>query len=160
MLMPEIEQLPSETIDDWWITVQAPERASGADGAAGKWLVFVPVRYVDHFWKIISQAVLEGKLGPSAEVATARPNPHQTDPTRRVIVVYTADWTDEDDVRRVLRELRELGITWRITYKTDDDTTRGVYGRHAATYISQSNTVQFTTRKQDPQPSSAAAKTS
>jgi hypothetical protein len=156
--MPKTEPLPSEASDDWWLTVHNPDRAWRADAIAGKWLVFVPVRYIDYYWTITRQAVLDGKLGPAAKVATARPNPRQTDPTRRVIVVYTADWTDEDDVRRVLHALRELGISWRITYKTDDDTTRGVYGRHAATYISESNSLQFATRKHHPQPSSATAK--
>lgn len=45
--------------------------------------MFVPIRYVDRYWEIVRQAVLDGRLGPAAKVATARPNPRQTDPTRR-----------------------------------------------------------------------------
>jgi hypothetical protein len=53
-------------------------------------------------------------------------------------------------VHRVLGALRALGATWRITYKTDADTTNGIYGRHASTYISQSGSLQFASRKQHP----------
>ncbi|MEU6025325.1 putative phosphothreonine lyase domain-containg protein [Micromonospora sp. NPDC047134] len=144
------EPRPTELTDKWWITVEAPDRAPRSDGNIGKWLVFVPVRYIDRYWEIIRQAVRDGTLGPAAKVATARPNPRQTDPTRRVIAVYTVDWTDEDDVQRVLGALRSLGVTWRITYKTDADTTNSIYGRHAATYISQSGSLQFASRKQRP----------
>ncbi len=45
----------------------------------------------------------------------------------KVICVYTYDWTDEADVRRVRQELRALGITSKIPYKTDDDTNAGRY---------------------------------
>jgi hypothetical protein len=39
--------------------------------------------------------------------------------------VYTYDWQDEKDVRRVRQELRELGITQRIPYKSDEETRAG-----------------------------------
>lgn len=149
--MLENELQPTAVTEDWWITVHSPDQRPTVKGDTGKWLVFVPVRYVDHYWQLVRQAVMDGKLGPTAKVATARPNhPHQSDPTRRPIVVYTADAADEDDVRRVLTGLRTLGISWRITYKTDADTTAGVYGCNAATYISPSDSVQLTRRKQRP----------
>jgi hypothetical protein len=132
------DRLPTEVTDLWWIHVSAPGQPQLAGRASGKWLVFVPVRYVDQYWRIVKQAVQDDTLGPSAKVATARPNPNQIDPTRRPIVVYTADWRDEGDVRRVLRGLRSLGIRWRLTYKTDEATATGVYGRHAGTYVSPS----------------------
>ena len=159
--MSETGPLPSQVTDEWWLTVHAehgeerPVRADPAhhgESTVGKWLVFVPVRYIDQYWHVTRQAVRDGTLGPAAKVATARPHPRQSDPTRRVIVVYTVDWTDEDDVRRVLQALRALGVTWRITYKTDEDTDRGIYGRHAAVYISPSDSADFTKRIQRPQP--------
>ncbi|MFI2279660.1 putative phosphothreonine lyase domain-containing protein [Nocardia beijingensis] len=132
-------RLPTEVTDQWWIHVRAEgRRPQLGEATSGKWLVFVPIRYLNQYWQIVKEAVQDGKLGPGAKVATARPNPHQTDPTRRPIVVYTTDWRDVDDVRRVLRGLRSLGITWRLTYKTDEATTTGVYGRHAGTYVSPS----------------------
>lgn len=41
--------------------------------------------------------------------------------------VYTYDWTDEEDVMRVREELRKLGITRKIPYKSDEDTLAGRY---------------------------------
>jgi len=93
---------------------------------SGKWLVFVRPEDVDEVWARIRKAVEEGRLGHAAKVATAAPNPLAR-PGRRVICVYTYDWTDEADVRRVREELRRLGITWKIPYKADEDTRRGRY---------------------------------
>jgi len=44
-----------------------------------------------------------------------------------VICVYTYDWTDERDARRVRQELRHLGVTKKIPYKSDKDTLAGKY---------------------------------
>lgn len=111
------DHLPTEVTDHWWIHAYADGRSRPAGQASGKWLVFIPVRYVDKYWRTVKQAVQDGKLGPVAKVATARPNPDEVDPTRRPIVIYTADWRDKDDVRRVLRGPRSLGISWRLTYR-------------------------------------------
>ncbi|MBC6451295.1 putative phosphothreonine lyase domain-containing protein [Actinokineospora xionganensis] len=140
------DRQPTDVTEDWWIHVHASVRCQPAEQASGKWLVFVPVRYVDHYWRIVKQAVQDGKLGPSAKVATARPNPDEVDPTRRPIIVYTTDWRDQDDVRRVLGGLRSLGISWRLTYKTDEATTAGVYGHHAGTYVSPSGSSELINR--------------
>lgn len=124
----------------------APDQPAPADGKSGKWLVFVPVRYIDHYWRVIKEAVEEGTLGPAAKVATARPNEHAVDPTRRPIVVYTTDWQDRDDLRRVLRELRTRGVGWRLAFKTDEDTNAGIYGRNTGVYVSPSGSSDFTYR--------------
>jgi hypothetical protein len=55
----------------------------------------------------------------------------------RLICVYTSDWHDKDDVRRVLRGLRELGISWGLSYKTDEATLDGRYGSGVSIYVSQ-----------------------
>jgi hypothetical protein len=71
--------------------------------------------------------VEEGRLGGSAKVSTAKPNPLSKDPRKRVICVYTYDWTDEEDVRRIREELRKLGVVNKIPYKSDGDTLSGKY---------------------------------
>jgi len=82
---------------------------------------------VDAVWATIKEATEAGRLGGSAKVATAKPNPYATDPNTKVICVYTYDWTDEADVRRIRVELRALGITQKIPYKADADTLRDKY---------------------------------
>ena len=129
---------PSEVVDAYWIFA---ERESGgypdATENSGKWLIFVPVRQVDVVWAKIKRATEEGKLGGSAKVATARPNPNATNPATKVICVYTYDWTDEKDVRRIRQELRNLGIVAKIPYKADQDTDAGKYAPRGGARISK-----------------------
>jgi len=136
--LPYYNARPSEVTDAYWIYA---ERKKGkypkASQRSGKWLVFVDVKNIDEVWMKIKKATEEGKLGDSAKVATAKPNPNATNPATRVICVYTYDWTDEKDIRRVRGELRKLGITNRIPYKADKDTLSGKYSIRGNTRISK-----------------------
>lgn len=85
------------------------------------------MKNVNDVWAKIKNAVEEGRLGDSAKVATAKKNPLANDPNVKVICVYTYDWADEKDVRRIREELKKLGITNKIPYKTDKDTYDGKY---------------------------------
>jgi hypothetical protein len=119
---------PSEEINVYWLHAEReegdyPEQTS----RSGKWLIFVNVENVDEAWEKVKNATEQGKLGFASKVATAKPNPNAIDPSKRVICVYTYDWKDEKDVRRVREELRRLGITNRIPYKADADTLSGKY---------------------------------
>jgi len=123
-----VERKPSQVTDDYWLYTERkigtyPEPTENC----GKWLVFVHVSQVDELWTKIKDATDEGLLGSSAKVATLRPNPNARDSDRKVICVYTYDWTDEVDVRRVRQGLRQLGVTSRIAYKADEDTYAGRY---------------------------------
>ena len=135
---PYSDANPSEVTDVYWIYAR---RTKGGypelTHRSGKWLVFVDKRDVDEVWAKIKKAVEEGKLGNDAKVATAKPNRLATNPNKRVICVYTYDYTDEQDVRRVREELRHLGINSRIPYKTDEDTLSGKYQITGHTRISK-----------------------
>jgi hypothetical protein len=54
----------------------------------------------------------------------------------QVIVVYTANWHDQEDVRRALRALRQLGWTGSLSYKRDEETSSDSYGRGSTYYVS------------------------
>lgn len=135
---PHAESKPSEVTDVYWIHA---ERKAGeypeATETSGKWLVFVNAEKVDEIWAQIKKATEEGKLGDSSKVATARPNSNATDQNKKVICVYTYDWTNEYDVRRVREELRQLGVTRKIPYKADQDTMDGKYRKTGHTRISK-----------------------
>lgn len=126
--LPYSESNPSEVTDVYWIYA---ERKKGkypkSTPRSGKWLVFEDMQDIDEVWAKIKNATEEGKLGNSAKVATARPNPRATDPNKKVICIYTYDWTVEKDVRQIRDELRKLGIIKKIPYKTDEDTLSGKY---------------------------------
>lgn len=78
---------------------------------------------------------LADRLGPSAKAATSEWN-YRRDDEERLICIYTHDWRDRRDLLRVLKELRSMGFAGRLTYKTDADTERGIYGPGAAIYWS------------------------
>ena len=97
----------------------------------------MPVAQIDEVWDKIRVATEQGRLGRSAKVATAKPSPLAKNPAVRVICVYTYDWTDEVDVKRVRAELRTLGFTAKIAYKTDEDTLAGNYSGNAKGRVSK-----------------------
>lgn len=133
-----LERKPSQVTDAYWIHA---ERKTGkypeATDRSGKWLIFVPLEKVDEVWERIKTATEDGRLGDSAKVATARPNPNAIDAAKKVICVYSCDWEDREDVMRIRAELRVLGITWKIPYKTDEDTSSGKYRVAGHTRISK-----------------------
>ncbi|KAI7371597.1 hypothetical protein KC354_g446 [Hortaea werneckii] len=73
----------------------------------GKWMLFPSPDDLPRTWRLVAEATAAGKLGPVTKVATH--DPSSTKP-ERVICVYTFDFTDVKDVRRVLHELAELGL--------------------------------------------------
>jgi hypothetical protein len=130
---PAEDPQPSTYTAGFWLWA---EREQGdypqATENSGKWLVFVPVADVDHWWATIKHAVEEGRLGQIAKVATARENPHARDTRERVICVYTYDGLDREDAMRVREELRTLGVTRPISYKLDSATRSGQYATTGA----------------------------
>ena len=136
--MLNMNSRPSKVKDVYWIFAGRkkgtyPESTS----KSGKWLIFVDKENINEVWAIIKKATEEGKLGSSSKVATAKPSPLAIDPNKRVICVYTYDWTDKEDVRKIREELRKLGITNKIGYKTDEDTLRGRYQKTGHKKISK-----------------------
>lgn len=93
----------------------------------GKWLIFVSNHNIDRVWAKIREAIEDGRLGSMAKAATAKINSDFTGSKVKVICVYTYDWRDEKDVKRVREELRRIGIARKIAYKTDEDTEQGKY---------------------------------
>ncbi len=115
--------MPSQVKDEYWLYAERGKgRYHKSTARSGKWLIFVNAESIDEVWVKIRDATEEGRLGGSAKVATSasgRPD--------GVICVYTYDWTDEKDVRRVRVELRKLGMERKIPYKSDEDTLAGKY---------------------------------
>jgi len=97
----------------------------------------VPAKNIDAVWERIRKATEEGRLGDSSKAATAKSNPIAAGSSMKVICVYTYDWKDEDDAKRIRAELRTLGITWKIPYKSDEDTEAGKYRATGHTRISK-----------------------
>ena len=122
------EEKPSKVTEVYWLyAIRQKGTYPRPTSRSGKWLIFVNRNEVDTVWATIKHATEEGKLGGSAKVATAKLSPQATDPDTKVICVYTYDWRDAADVRRIRAELQVLGITQKIPYKTDADTFQEKY---------------------------------
>lgn len=94
---------------------------------SGKWLIFVSIYNLDRIWSKIKTATEQGRLGAESKAATAKKNPLGQNSNVKVIRVYTYDWKDEQDVKKIREELRLLGIIRKIAYKADEDTIEGKY---------------------------------
>jgi hypothetical protein len=120
--IPVDSDLPSENTKEYFLWAfdtktkrKVPKNPKPSP--VGKWLFYVSNDKVDAAWKSVKEALANGKLGPVAKVSTMFANTYFKD---RVVVVYTYDWTDKADVMRVRGELRKLGVTEKIYYKTDE----------------------------------------
>lgn len=94
---------------------------------SGKWMLFPKSDDLPRVWRQVAEATAEGKLGPTSKVATWEPD-HQTKGT--LICVYTRDFSDVSDVKRVLSTLNDLNIVNKATaiyYKCDAYTHLGLF---------------------------------
>jgi hypothetical protein len=83
-------------------------------------MLFIPPANVDHVWRIIAGATVSGDLGISAKVAPHDKDQDPEDRRARLICIYTKDFSDVEDVVRVLAELKKLGLvegSYKIYYK-------------------------------------------
>ncbi|KAH9841249.1 DNA polymerase ii large subunit-like protein [Teratosphaeria destructans] len=107
---------------------------------SGKWMIFPKTDDLPRTWRLVAEATAEGRLGHTSKCTTYDPNDTKDE---RVICVYTYDFTDTADVRRVLNGLAELGlIVGPIYYKCDAYTYLGIksknpYKLRASMYSSQ-----------------------
>jgi len=120
-------QLPSKIKNEYWIHAAHPNPPNDWTEHSGKWLIFVPLRQLDEKWLLISNATASGLLGIESKAATAKSNGLAKNNWVKVICIYTYDSTDKIDVMRVRDQLRILGFTKKLSYKTDQATLAGQY---------------------------------
>ena len=108
---------------------------------SGKWMLFPTVGNVDSCWEAVVTALEKGELGGLAKVAT-----DDGSDGARLICVYTHDFGDVDDVKRVLRGLIDIDLvseqTRPIYYKCDafthlDIKSKNDYGLKASMFSSK-----------------------
>ena len=68
-------------------------------------MLFPSLSEVNHTWSLIATATIAGELGHAAKVAT-----NDGTQNSRLICVYTPDFSDKKDVKRVLERLCEMGL--------------------------------------------------
>ncbi|KAL2179427.1 uncharacterized protein P884DRAFT_275773 [Thermothelomyces heterothallicus CBS 202.75] len=103
------------------------ELAGACNVVAGKWMLFPGPEHVNEVWTKVATATANGELGITAKVET-----RVRADKERLVCIYTRDFRDKDDVRRVLNRMRELELVRpggrQIYYKPDAWTELGIYG--------------------------------
>ncbi|KAI1458545.1 DUF1917-domain-containing protein [Annulohypoxylon moriforme] len=93
----------------------------------GKWMLFCNTFEVNEVWQTIAKATANNELGIGAKVAPRRTTDKRTE---RLICVYTADFSDTQDVKRVAEKLKKLGLVQAndrpLYYKPDVYTYLGI----------------------------------
>lgn len=120
--MKQNNRNPSEVNDAYWILAfNEKDNYKIKRGNSGKWLVFEHISEIDNLWLKIREATVNGQLGGSSKTSTAKPNPNASDNDYKVICVYTADFSNKEDVKRIEYELRKIGVENKLIYKLDRD---------------------------------------
>lgn len=89
----------------------------------GKWMLFIKPQWVNQAWGKIKSGIAKGELW-DAKVTTNNPG------RRHAIMIYTKDYTDLEDVIRVLNYLERTRLkpnNINIRYKADWQTRAGIY---------------------------------
>lgn len=113
------------------ITLQRQKLESDIRAAAqeygcttGKWMLFPAPDRVNSAWSLVATATANDELGIAAKVATDDGTPDKS----RLICIYTEDFQNKADVKRVLAKLYAMGLCGRkgaigggqgIFYKAD-----------------------------------------
>jgi hypothetical protein len=105
------------------LNVEAIDKLAVRTGIlVGKWLVYRPRDEIDSAWLTIARATFNKKLGIGAKVSTA-----ERDKARHVICIYTRNYLDLDDIKRIRSLLRDMGFTESLCYKPDIYTYLDIY---------------------------------
>ena len=91
---------------------------AGRPALRTQWMIFCGPADVDETWAVVARATANNELGVAAKVQPG-PDPSildflpgggRVDQQERLICVYTADFADVADVKRVAAGLRQLGL--------------------------------------------------
>ena len=109
-LLHDATARPSALTAVYWIEAKAGEGLAPAPTAqAGEWRISLRAEAVDAVWERVKALTIAGELGYKSKLST-RPAAGQADPDERLLCVRTYDADDADDVERVGRTLREIGL--------------------------------------------------
>lgn len=97
----------------------------------GKWMLFLSEHKVDEVWEAVVGATTKGNLGIQAKVAVKAAGEHRP----RLIAVYTRDFADKEDIKRVLVKLVDMGLVAKspmgqIYYKCDAHTYLDIFAKN------------------------------
>lgn len=95
----------------------------------GKWMLFPSPAEVNAVWRLVADATVSEQLGHAAKVAT---DSGLGDGESRLVCVYTEDFANVGDVKRVLIKLAEMGL---VNRKEAAGEPRGIYYKCGRLYL-------------------------
>src|SRR5216683_3796520 len=121
--------LPSQVPEYDWISCTYEETQGGVNTTVGSWEIpcKTPQGH-DNLWTKLKPSLYRGKLGCSMKSST------YIHVAYIFTYIYTKDWRNIDDVRRVLSAIRSLDIEGTIYYSPDKQKLLGMGG---SIYISR-----------------------
>jgi len=125
--------IPTQTVDEYWLWARSQTKAFPSGPRTGKWMLFYDKSVIDERWTAVKTLVEHDLLGGLAKCSTARENSNATSSKTGVIIVYTSDYLDQEEVYRVAVTLHEkMDYKKTIYYKTDDQTYSGLYAKNGS----------------------------
>ncbi|KAG0309779.1 hypothetical protein BGZ98_008237 [Dissophora globulifera] len=125
--------LPTQTVDNYWLWAKSPTKGFMSGPRTGKWMLFYDKSVLDEKWAVVKILVENDLLGGLAKCSTSKENPNATSSKSGVIIVYTSDYLDQEEVYRVAVILHEKLEYQRIMYyKTDEQTYAGAYAKNGS----------------------------
>ena len=112
-------------------TFEVPIEENGLDALArktgitgGKWLIREMEEGINRSWYVIANSTWKDELGNEAKASTAR---RAGTSNEYVICVYTENYLEALELKRVRERLRTLGYAQRLYYKPDLYTYLNIY---------------------------------
>lgn len=98
------------------------EIAKARGDTTGKWMLFCRPQYIDEVWSRVAKETANGNLGCAAKVGPA----FGVGEKPILICVYVQDFTNRDEVKRVLWKLQEMRLNVKSRFKPDVFTSLGI----------------------------------
>ena len=73
----------------------------------GKWMLFPTAEDLNWAWEVVCNGTVARELGSAAKVSARE---GEEEPARSLICVYTKDFDDKIDVKRVIVALQQMGL--------------------------------------------------
>ncbi|KAF9280281.1 hypothetical protein BGZ68_007336 [Mortierella alpina] len=125
--------VPSQTVADYWLWARSSTKEFPGGPRTGKWMLFYDKAVLDEKWAAVKELVEQDQLGGLAKCSTARETPNATSSKAGVIIVYTSDYENQEEVYDVAVKLHEaLEYNKPMYYKTDEQTHAGVYAKNGS----------------------------
>ncbi|KAF9936474.1 hypothetical protein BGZ67_002335 [Mortierella alpina] len=125
--------VPTQTVADYWVWAESTSKPLVSGLRTGKWMLFYDKSILDAKWAAVKELVEHDQLGGLAKCSTAMENPNAMSSKTGVIIIYTSDYDNQEEVYDVAVKL-QLALEYNkpMYYKTDDQTRAGMYAKNGS----------------------------